>query len=174
MTKAADLAKLIADPNTMLKRVVGNWRFTSNFSNSGNGADEDITANWEEADDAGYARIGSAMTHSSGIFTFPQTGVYQIQTRVSYQDSGSASSGVFIKIKYTANNSDYDLVASGTGMALGTANRPMHITASAIIDITDTSTCKVKFTTNGGTYITYFGDSAENKNCFSFIRLGDT
>ena len=83
MRKAADLAKLIADPNTMLKRVVGNWRFTSSFSNSGNGADEDITANWEEADDAGYARIGSAMTHSYSACCANREYSKSINTKIS-------------------------------------------------------------------------------------------
>ena len=34
---------------------------------------ETIDANWERVDHSGYGPIGSAMTESSGIFTFPST-----------------------------------------------------------------------------------------------------
>ena len=50
------------------------WRITANHSGVA-----DITANWERVDTDGYGTIGSAMTESSGIFSFPSTGIYLIQ-----------------------------------------------------------------------------------------------
>ena len=40
--------------------------------------DADITANLERADDAVIGKLGGNMTESSGIFTFPSTGIYKI------------------------------------------------------------------------------------------------
>ena len=53
------------------------WRISSNFSAStGFGA---IDSNWEVADHVNVGSIGSSMSESSGVFTFPSTGIYSIQ-----------------------------------------------------------------------------------------------
>ena len=50
--------------------VASQWRITSNFT----GDAEPITSNWEEADaPTSYGILGSSITESSGIFTFPST-----------------------------------------------------------------------------------------------------
>ena len=79
--------------------VAGQFRFTSSFANANNGATEDITANLEE-NDTSYSRVGSAITQSSGIFTFPSTGIYLV-TALAWFNPTSASSGVSLFIKAT-------------------------------------------------------------------------
>ena len=49
------------------------FRLTANQSG---GTNADITANLERVDDASFSKIGTGMTESSGIFTFPSTGLY--------------------------------------------------------------------------------------------------
>ena len=51
------------------------FRLTSDTSN---GASGDITANLERVDDSTFSKIGTGMTESSGVFTFPSTGLYQV------------------------------------------------------------------------------------------------
>jgi hypothetical protein len=151
--------------------VAGQFRFTSSFANANNGATEDITANLEE-NDTSYSRVGSAITQSSGIFTFPSTGIYLVTALVWFNPT-SASSGVSLFIKATANNSSYvDLAKITTGSSGN--GRPEVITANAIFDVTNVSTHKIKFATNGGDYITYQGSSTINNNSFTFLKLGDT
>ena len=151
--------------------VAGQFRFTSNFANAGNGQTEDITANIEE-NDTSYSRVGSAITQSSGIFTFPSTGIYLVTALVWFEPT-SASSGVSLFIKGTTDNSSYADLAKITTGSSG-SNRPEVITANAMFDVTDVSTHKIKFATNGGTYITYQGSSTINNNSFTFLKLGDT
>tara|TARA_R110002049_G_scaffold193384_1_gene362268 strand:+ start:517 stop:1095 length:579 start_codon:yes stop_codon:yes gene_type:complete len=151
--------------------VAGQFRFTSNFANAGNGQTEDITANIEE-NDTSYSRVGSAITQSSGIFTFPSTGIYLVTALVWFEPT-SASSGVSLFIKATTDNSSYADLAKITTGSSG-SNRPEVITANAMFDVTDVSTHKIKFATNGGTYITYQGSSTINNNSFTFLKLGDT
>ena len=151
--------------------VAGQFRFTSNFANAGNGQTEDITANIEE-NDTSYSRVGSAITQSSGIFTFPSTGIYLVTALVWFEPT-SASSGVSLFIKATTDNSSYADLAKITTGSSG-SNRPEVITANAMFDVTDVSTHKIKFATNGGTYITYQGSSTINNNSFTFLKLGET
>ena len=54
--------------------VADQWRLTADLV----GSNGDITANLEQIDTAGQATIGDAMTESSGIFTFPHTGIYHV------------------------------------------------------------------------------------------------
>ena len=155
----------------IITAVAGQFRFTSSFANANNGATEDITANLEE-NDTNYSRVGSAITQSSGIFTFPSTGIYLVTALVWFNPT-SASSGVSLFIKATANNSSYvDLAKITTGSSGN--GRPEVITANAIFDVTNVSTHKIKFATNGGDYITYQGSSTINNNSFTFLKLGDT
>ena len=51
------------------------WRLTTTFQGDAN----PIASNLERVDTTGQGYIGSAMTQSSGIFTFPSTGVYEIK-----------------------------------------------------------------------------------------------
>ena len=53
------------------------WRISAGQQNMDNG--DHVTNNWEVADSFGYGGIGSAMSQSSGIFTFPSTGIWLVQ-----------------------------------------------------------------------------------------------
>ena len=53
------------------------WRITANFDPA-NSSGADIASNWEVSDGSAYGSLGSAMTESSGIFTFPSTGVWYV------------------------------------------------------------------------------------------------
>jgi len=65
---------------------VDTWRVTGN--NTNNGTDADITG-WERADNPSATYIGTGMTESSGIFTFPSTGKYLIEARMVIYDDRS-------------------------------------------------------------------------------------
>ena len=52
------------------------WRLNSVFANNGANV---INANWERVDNTYWSGIGSQMTESSGIFSFPTTGIYLIE-----------------------------------------------------------------------------------------------
>ena len=53
------------------------YRLTTTLQMATSGTD--ITANLEVVDSDGYGGIGSSMSESSGIFTFPSTGIYLIE-----------------------------------------------------------------------------------------------
>lgn len=148
------------------------WRVTANFSNSANGVDEDTTSNWERADTSDFEKIGTGLSQSSGIFSFPSTGKYLIDFRTSYYPSG-ANSGIYVKIKVTTDNSTYTTRAQGLSGSAG-ADRPENIGTSCIIDVTDTSNVKFKITTNGATSVLWQGNSNSQEFGFTSIRLGDT
>ena len=52
-----------------------------------------LTSDWERVDTApqGACIPGGGMTESSGVFTFPMTGIYKVEWQCSFEDTGSAS-----------------------------------------------------------------------------------
>mgnify|MGYP003127901969 FL=1 len=136
-----------------------------------------LTANLEQIDSSGQGTLGSAMTESSGVFTFPSTGIYLvIFNLVVYASSNDGF--VDAEIHVTTNNSAYAEVAkASSGIYMGTTgdNVSNMGVAQTLIDVTDTSNVKVKFyvdTLNSTT--TVYGSSTATLTGFTFIRLGDT
>ena len=148
--------------------VADSWRLTADITNT----DADITANLERDDTAGAGYIGSAMTVSSGIFTFPSTGVYQIVMYANWNVTNENIS--LLQMFTTINNSSYtqraDINASTTGGA-----HYKNSSASVFFDVTDTSQCKLKFATDSmNSSCILRGSSTKNETHFTFVRLGDT
>ena len=147
--------------------VADQFRMTAN-----NNSDADITSNIERVDTSGQGGMtDNQMSESSGIFTFPLTGIYLVKFNVALaNDSG----GMTFRIKVTTNNSSYTEV-SMTGLGHG-ADQEANGEVNTLVDVTDTSNVKVKFNFNNftGSGTTARGDTNVNKTYFTFIRLGDT
>ena len=148
------------------------WRLTTNYSKSGSGT-ADLTTNWERADSYSYAQIGTGMTESSGIFTFPQTGIYHVSFKGNMYADGGARLYIGGIIYVTTNNSSYNNAADSydsayTGSAYG------NFSTEIILDVTSTSTHKVKFGTSTAGSTVFEGDTNTNRTHALFIRLGDT
>ena len=143
------------------------WRLTATKTDA-----TDITANLER-NDTNFSVIGSGMSESSGIFTFPQTGIYLITAQGRWISNGSASLYMGLLIKMTTDNSSYVNVATVYDSASTNAYANTYI--NSIVDITNTSTHKLKFTRDAaGTQSQLQGDTDANHTAFTFIRLGDT
>ena len=148
------------------------WRLTSNKSTSS--TTSDISANLEVVDSDGYGGLGGTMTQSSGIFTFPSTGIYLILAKGSYSASGGSTSNYNeMDLHTTTDNSTFNRAAIGwcyiASGGYGTA------ACDFMFDVTNTSTHKVKFrgaSASSNAYLT--ANTNDNQTHFTFIRLGDT
>ena len=146
------------------------FRLTTTFQN-----DATITSNIEELDSDGYGALGTAVTESSGVFSFPSTGIWLIIAQASFQtESGQSDTFRKINIMVTTNNSSYDPAASGWQGGISSTEYG-GVTTHHILDVTDTSNVKVKFEIDVNNSQTYtLGNSTSTNTGFSFIRLGDT
>ena len=152
------------------------WRITAEKSVSSSGSD--ITANWER-NDTNFAKIGTGMSESSGIFSFASTGVYLIMVNISYKVDGSIGgndSRYFeLKLRATTDDSSYSTLATGlSSLKYISSTTYANFGVSAFFDVTNTSTHKVKFTVESQNATIMSASSSINYNDFSFIRLGDT
>ena len=113
------------------------------------------------------------MSVSSGIFTFPSTGIWFVQFKLNTFFNGDNRYAT-AAIQVTTNNSSYANIVSGEQATNGT-NQYGNTVNSTLIDVTDTANVKVKFNIDnydGST--TNVGSSTVTYTNMMFIRLGDT
>ena len=145
------------------------WRLTADAT----GNHEPISSNLERVDTASQSYIGSAMTQSSGIFTFPTTGIYLV-TFTPVMNANSGTDYADFKIQTTTNNSAYNTMAQGFEGASTSVSYGGTILQTTV-DVTDTSNVKVRFmATQSDTNNKIRGQSSYNRTMFTFMRLGDT
>ena len=133
-----------------------------------------ISANLERVDDASFSKIGTGVTESSGVFSFPSTGIYFVQFQGCASGTGD-NDNVFLDIKGTTDNSSYDVLARGIGGIFENNNVSSSFTCQSFFDVTDITTHKIHFrlhSLSSGNQLR--GDTSQNETTFTFIRLGDT
>ena len=153
-------------------KVAGMWRINTGTSLSAD-TETTVTAGWEEVDSDSYTRIGSAMSESSGIWTFPETGIYQILWNVQYKDPQAAGNRCTTIISVTTDNSSYSTATDNSGNFESTSSRA-SILASHIFDVTNTSTHKCKLNALCEGTVTLHSATEQSRTWVQFIRLGDT
>ena len=75
--------------------MMDQWRITTVVSLSSGSAD--LTSNWERNDNNFFSGIGSAMTESSGLFSFPVTGIYLLMFDFVFVSNGLSYQGYSIR-----------------------------------------------------------------------------
>ena len=149
------------------------WRLTTTFA----GDAAPISSNLERDDTYGNGLLGTGMTESSGIFTFPSTGYWLVTAYHNITRGDADVAYISLNIQVTTNNSSYnDAAYAYSGAMAGTIE---HQSASIpkLIDVTSTTNVKVRFgvsdSESGNTTDTR-GSTNENRTCFVFTRLADT
>ena len=148
------------------------WRLTTSFQ----GDADPISSNLERVDTSGWGKIGTGMSESSGIFTFPSTGIWLVEFNGQAYYNGQ-NRYLTVKIQGTTNNSSYtDLAKSDSGAENSSGGNIYHFSyTQTLVDCTDTSQVKVKFMINNEDDSTNIqGDSNSSRTYMNFIRLGDT
>ena len=146
------------------------WRITANHTPGGSAAI--ISSNWERVDTDGFGHIGTGMSESSGIFTFPSTGFYLINMNFWYAELDTDY--IVSYIYTTTDNSSYGDAAGSVGSGDNTSKNNTG-SMQFIFDVTNTSTHKVAFyALRHGSNAQIKGSSSTNQSAVSFIRLGDT
>jgi len=150
--------------------VADQFRITSNITSNA-----DITSNIERIDTTGQAGMtDNQMSESSGVFTFPSTGIYQVAFGATGSCASSADN-VTMSIKLTTDNSSYNTIAYQSESANAGSSKNIGSYVESLVDVTDVSNVKVMFAVGSlasGSFLT--GDTAQNTTYFTFIRLGDT
>jgi len=146
------------------------WQLVSSFT----GSATPLTT-FERIDGDGNGYIGSDMAESSGIWTFPTTGIWHINFKhVANSNSGGAGYCI-TQIMATIDNSTYPEQGSYSVSYFSGASQYTSYNTNWIFDVTSTSLCKVKFViSQSNSSNKTSGTTTEFHSGATFIRLGDT
>jgi hypothetical protein len=141
-------------------------------ANSTLGSNADITANLERNDTATFSKIGTGMTESSGVFTFPSTGLYLVIANPMIRSNNDTNSYVIIKGSSNSGGAFSELTYINGGIGLS-GEAISSVYGSTLMNVTNASTFQVKFTTSSfGSGTRLEGSTSSNYTSFTFIKLG--
>ena len=175
--RASGLIKVVSAEGGL--DVADQWRITSDKAMATTG--DAFTANWERVDTGGQGTItGSQMSESSGIFTFPSTGIYAVTFRGIMYTSNNAAGTVKIGLEIHATTDDSAYAAISQGFDWNPSNQFTfkQVDVNSLMDVTDTANVKVKFLCmNSGTNNSdrvWEGSTSINNTYATFTKLGAT
>ena len=152
------------------------WRITSDMSlSSGNY----LTSNWNRAvqssaEDQLTALKGAQVTQSSGVFTFPTTGIWQIMFQIEVYTSGSArwfEAGIMGTVD---NFSSLRVMSTGyVNLFSSGANTHASARTSTFYKVSNVSNNKIKFRTNMAAGVTNESSLTANQTWVEFVRVSD-
>ena len=147
------------------------WRITSGFS----GAATPISSNWERADTEDFTVLGTGLSQSSGVFTFPSTGYYFITFQAAYSRNGDKRNIGTIIQHTTDNGSNWTEIGYSSDHIVQAESDATMTTGviTAIAHILDVSNDKVRFSA-GAASVNTTGDTNAQHTGIVCIKLADT
>ena len=121
--------------------------------------------------------LGATMVESSGVFTFPVTGIWRIDF-YGYWGIGASDSDHNLRsyIQTTVNNASYSAVQEQVQSIKSDSTYTYQgWFQTFVFDVANTSNCKCRFVLNpSGGNVYYKADASPPKTGALFMRLGDT
>jgi len=149
--------------------MVDRWRLTGSVT----GAQDPLSSNLTRSNQTGAGKIGTGMSVSSGIWTFPSTGIYKVEAHWSLQNASSAVTWADMDIRFAQDGTTYNAMARAVDSVSSSGYYTQTVT-TLIVDVTDASVSKLKFKVNYSHGSTQIRGSGSDYTWFDFIRLGDT
>ena len=154
-------------------KEVDQWHLPSDWSTSG--AYINTWQRFTQANVSAASPLGTGMSHSSGVFTFPSTGKYLVMLNAHYLLV--QNDNVVVQIRVTINNNDYYTYATAKDGNSASNSIAAGSSAIAFVDVTNTSNVKVQiFATSiaSGSNVNGYNSSDGVQTSVTFVRLGDT
>lgn len=148
------------------------WRINADVSLSAD-TSKLLDSSWEQVDTDGFGNLGSSMSQSSGVWTFPSTGIYLIQWNAQIRQPSQGATRAGGEIYTTTDNSSYDIATDNFNNIYHANGRAM-VVCNFMFDVTSTSTHKLKLYALCEFASTLHGSTTANRSYATFLRLGDT
>jgi len=138
----------------------------------------ELTSNWERADDVGQGSLGTGMTESSGVFTFPATGFWTVNWGFHLSHGGGTQSRYAGGRGYISpdSGSTYTQVleAGGSIVSNYSTTWAQNFQGFAQFDVTDASTFRMKFGIYAESSGDFWANTQKNSNFVHFSKVGAT
>jgi hypothetical protein len=154
------------------------WHVTADWT--GSDTRTTVSSNWARCSNGSsgdlFEKLGTGMSESSGIFTFPTTGIWLIQSYGHCYDNASSSYiSLFIYGTSDSFSSDDHLLSNPkASIHRESGNIYAGLGGATIFDCKNASTYKVKLQVQSEDNVVWQGHADRMDTGAIFIRLGDT
>ena len=146
------------------------YRKTATSSDS----DVNPVTDWERVDDATFSKLGTGISVSSGIFSFPSTGLYLVKLKAFTR----VNSGNYDNLRLRGSNDGFssndDVLGLQSHGVISSGNPYQSNYIETFFNCTNVSTHKVKVVCGLQSAQDLYGDTNDNVTTICFIRLGDS
>ena len=145
---------------------IDQFRMPSHWTTDGNS----LINTWERPTESEHATVGDNVSHSTGIFTLPLTGVWRIDLHGSFRTD--TSDNINVTIEVTTNNSSYTIRARA--LSGGDSAHDTGAYATYLFNCTNVTTHKVRVRALGLDASSYImGDGTAIYTGITFTRLAN-
>ena len=144
-------------------------------------ADENITTqttltNWTRSSLSDAAPYLTGMSHSSGVFTFPKTGVYRVDFRYGYYKSDNKRYvGALISLSTNSGGSYFDIGRNYTHLYDTDSNNTYNNSSVFChIDVQNVSTYRMRFQVVAQAEVTVYAATDDVRTLVQFERIANT
>jgi hypothetical protein len=151
------------------------WALTVGFVDDAQPIDENL----DRLTTDGFGLLGTGMSESSGIFTFPSTGYWAVLAMFDFRKAGDSDYNwgrIMVSVNADGGNTYSNVSCGASSMTQhDSANMMASAMCYSLVDVTSTAAVKVRFdvvSRDAATSVN--GGGGYNSTSFHFLRLGDT
>ena len=147
------------------------WRLNADESHT-NG----VLTGWVRPTESGSGAYLTGMSHSSGVFTFPKTGIYRVDFKAGFMKGNDIRyAGTIVKLSTDSGSSYGDLTRSyATIKAIDSATTYTTSIANMHVDVTNATTFRIRFEIAANTAVSVYGTDDDTRTTVTFNRIANT
>ena len=136
----------------------------------------DIPTSWTRSSISGAGAYLTGMSHSSGVFTFPKTGIYRVDFNFGYYRSDHRRYvGAIMELSTNSGGSYGDLARAYTGLYDVDSNNSFGTTYTTTnVDVQNASTYRIRFKAFGDSDVNVYGANDDFRTTVLFERIANT
>ena len=140
------------------------------------GMTNDTLTTWTRSSLSDAAPYLTGMSHSSGIFTFPKTGVYRVDFRFGYYKSDDRRYvGALMQLSTNGGGSYFDIGRSYTHLYDVDSNNTFNTSiVNGHIDVQNVSTYRMRFQVVSQAEVTVYAATDDVRTLVQFERIAST
>ena len=140
------------------------------------GYTSNIINNWTRSSVTGGGAYLTGMSHSSGVFTFPKTGIYRVDFDFKYYKSDDRRYvGASMELSTNSGGSYADLARTYSMLKdIDSNNSFNHSNVYTHVDVQNSSTYRLRFKGFGQSDVNIYGASDDIRTTVTFNRIAGT
>jgi len=163
---------LTANTGTVVDTSVNPFLAYDSWYLNANQTADGTMSGWTRRTGDHWVNVGSAMSESSGIWTFPSTGIWRIDINPLWNAGSVNNDQSSMSIKSTKDNFSTEESLGGT--ILGGDWVVGHGHSNALFDVEDTTTDKIKYEVGSIASGNLYAGGVATYTWVSYTKLGET